>query len=337
MKKRSTIKDVAEYANVSKATVSHVLNGTRHVEPETKARVLGAIEVLNYRRSIVARGLATNRTQTIGVIVADASDNFFGEILRGLSTVLGDVDYNMIVCETEQKLDREEHYLKLLLSQQVDGIIAMATSQRWDALSVADVKGLPLVFVDRSFDGLDRPFVCVNNYHSAYIGTEHMINCGCKKIGILAGFQRLSTMRERLSGFRQALADHNLALPPEWVVTSLLSIEDGRKAAHDILSLPNPPEALFINNAFLSLGTLLALKDMGLHCPEDVALVGFDDHPWAAVANPPLTVIHQPSHEIGSLSAQIMLDLINGQEPAKMKYVLDCELIIRQSCKCSFA
>jgi DNA-binding LacI/PurR family transcriptional regulator len=159
-----------------------------------------------------------------------------------------------------------------------------------------------------------------------------LIECAYQEIGILAGFQRLSSMRDRLAGFQQALNDHHIPLREEWVVPSLLSTEAGREAATYLLSLPNRPRALFVNNNFLSLGALLALKDLGLRCPDDVALVGFDDHPWAAVSDPPLTVVRQPVLQIGEKAAQILLSLLNGNQLAQAKTLFDCELVIRHSC-----
>lgn len=330
--KRPTIKDVALRASVSKSTVSHVINATRYVEDETRQRVLQAIEELQYRPSAVARSLTTNRTFTVGVIVADMSDAFFGDILSGIVEVLGPANYSATVCNTNQQLDQEEHYLNLLLSQRVDGIIAMSTSQRWDALTVAEMKGTPLVFVDRTFEGLQHSFVGVNNFDAAYLGAQHLIACGKREIGILAGFQRLSTMRDRLAGFRQALADNDIPLPDEWVVESPLAIEAGQHAATDLLSRANRPEALFINNSLLSLGTLLALDDLGMKCPDDIALIGFDDHPWAAVTCPPLSVIRQPAHQMGVVAAEMLLDLVQGNEPQQQSCILECDLILRQSC-----
>ncbi len=332
--KRATIRDVAEKAGVSKSTVSHVINGTRFVEEETKQRVLHVIEELGYRPSVVARSLTTNRTKTIGIIVSDTSNHFFGELIRGIENILSAQDYSLLVCNTDETLEREEHYLNLLLAQQVDGIIAAATSQYWKALELVEMKHLPLVFVDRAFEGMDSHyFVGVNNYTGAYLGTQHLIRCGHQTIGALAGFQRLSSMRERLAGFRQALQDHHLPVHEEWIVSSTLTPESGRESATRILSQPDRPEALFISNNFLSLGTLLALNDLGLNCPRDVGLVSFDDHPWAAVSNPPLTVVRQPVLDIGERAAQILLSLLDGDEVDEFKHLLECELIIRKSCR----
>ncbi len=331
--KRPSIKDVAFKAGVSKSTVSHVINGTRFVEDGTKQQVLQVIEELGYRPSVIARSLTTNRTQLIGVIVSDSSNNFFGELIRGIENIFGKANYGLVVCNTDETLEREEYYLNLLLGQQVDGIIAAAASQQWDALRLAEMKHKPVVFVDREFEGIaERPYVGSNNYGGAYLGTKHLIDGGYREIGILAGFQRLSSMRDRLAGFRQALAEHKIPLPDAWIEVSPLSIEAGQEATLRLMSQADRPRALFINNNLLSLGTLLALASLGLRCPEDVALVGFDDHPWAAVSNPPLTVIRQPTLTIGETAAHLLLDMLNGDETPRSKHLFNCELVIRASC-----
>ncbi len=326
------MRDVAERARVSKTTVSHVINNTRFVEEETKQRVLQAIAELGYYPNAAARSLTTKRTGTIGVVISDATNLFFSEVMLGIEDVLLPENYGLIVCNTDEILEREAHYLELLLSQRVEGIIAAATSQRWAILAEAEVQHTPIVFVDRTFEGAKGPYVGVNNEQGAYLGTQHLIEHGHHQIGILAGFQRLSTMRERLAGFRQALQDYNISLPEEWVVTSILSIEAGRETTRQILSLSMRPTALFTNNNLLSLGALLAVKELGLHCPGDIALVGFDDHPWAAVSDPPLTVVRQPTRELGQIAAQMLLALINGEQPAESRVILECELIMRKSC-----
>ena len=327
-----TITDVASKAFVSKATVSHVLNNTRFVEDETRQRVLTAIAELGYRPNALARSLTTRRTGTIGMIVSDATNNFFGELLRGAEDVLRPANYALIVCNTDEILEHEEHYIDLLLGQRVEGIIAAATSQQWAVLDEAALRHVPIVFVDRRFDGLQGPFVGADNVAGARLGTSHLIEAGHREIGIIAGFQRLSSMRERLDGFKQALALHDIPLPPEWVVSCPLSIEDGRQATLQILSLPERPSALFVNNNFLMLGALEAVKDLGLRCPEDISLLGFDDHPWASVCAPPLSVVRQPAREIGRTAAEMLCALIDGRQIEKSRIELGCELVLRQSC-----
>jgi DNA-binding LacI/PurR family transcriptional regulator len=330
--RRPTISDVARQAGVSKATVSRVVNNVDFVEDETKQRVQQAVLELGYRPNNAARSLTTKRTRTIGMIISDSSNLFFGDMLRGAEDILQPLNYGLLICNTDEVLERESHYFDLLLRHQVEGIIAAATSRLWDVLGKAELQHTPVVYVDRVFEGLERPYIGVNNVGGAYLGTRHLITSGYQDIGVIAGFQRLSTMRERLAGFRQALQEHNIAVPDEWVVTCPLSIEAGRVATRQLLTLPARPKALFVNNNLLSLGALLAIKDLGLRCPDDIALVGFDDHPWAAVAAPPLTVVRQPARELGRVAAQALCMLINGESLPDQQVMLECELVVRESC-----
>lgn len=332
MIKRPTITDVARLANVSRSTVSHVLNNTRFVEVATRRRVLDAVDQLGYRPNSVARSLTTRRTGTVGMIISDASNHFFSEMLRGVEDVLLPAQYSLTVCNTDEVLEREAHYLDLLLRHRVDGIIAAATSQRWSALHEAEVQHTPVVFVDRKYPGMEGAYVGVDNVGGAYLGARHLIEKGYRRIGILAGFQRLSTMVERLAGFRQALHEAQIPLPEEWVAYSTMSIEGGQEALQGILALPERPDAFFINNNLLTVGALTALRTAGLCYPNDVGLVSFDDHPWASIIDPPLTVVRQPSREMGRVAAQVLFDLMNSNGATDTSHVLECELVVRQSC-----
>jgi DNA-binding LacI/PurR family transcriptional regulator len=186
--------------------------------------------------------------------------------------------------------------------------------------------------LDRRYEELDSPYVGIRNREGAYLGTHHFIEAGFTKIGILSGFQRLSTMRDRLTGFLNALNDNGIPVCNQWILDSPLTVEAGREAARKVLSLPDRPQALFLNNNFLSLGALLALKDLNLRCPEDIALIGFDDHPWAAVSNPPLTVVSQPVKMLGREAAKLLMKYIQDDVVEDQKLELPCELVIRQSC-----
>ena len=218
-----------------------------------------------------------------------------------------------MVCNTDETLQRESEYLDYLLRQRVDGIIAAATSQRWDVLLRMDLQHTPVVFMDRTFEGQEGPFVGVNNSAAAHVAVQHLINAGHRNIGILAGLQRLSTMRERLGGYRQALQEADLPEVNAWVVESALDIDAAREAALSILSLPSRPTALFISNNFLSLGTLLAMRELGLRCPQRyLPRSVFSDYRWAQVSDPPLSVIRQPVRELGHTAAQVLLALIRG-------------------------
>lgn len=328
---RPRMKDVAALAGVSIATVSHVINDTRYVEDKTKQRVLLAIEKLNYRPSAVARGLVTQQTNTVGVLVSDITNTFFGEVIRGIEEVFLPTSYALMISSTAEILDREAHYLDLLLKQRVDGIIAAAASKHWNILSQVGQSQTPIVFVDRAFEDLQGCFIGTDNKGGVYKGVDYLIAMGHQRIGILSGFDRLSTMRERYKGYVEALNDAHIELNNDWVCPSELSVEAAYKEMRRLMSLAERPTAVFSNNNLLTLGALLAIKEMSLNCPEDVALVGFDDHPWAEVSNPPLTVIRQPAKEIGKGAANMLLSLIAKEPVEQERIYLPCDLIVRES------
>lgn len=329
-----TIIDVAKEANVSIKTVSRVLNDEQYVKDSTREAILVAIESLGYRPNKVARSLSRSRTETIGIVVSNIANNFIGQVIRGIEDITRETNYSFIVCNTDEQLEQENNYLDLLLRHRVDGIIAAAASQKWEALGEAEKQSTPIVFLDRRFEGMEGSYVGVDNVDGAYKGTSHLIECGHKKIGVISGHSRLSSMRGRITGYRRAMSDNSLPINPEWIVESNLQVDEARQAARKILSLPDPPSALFANTNILALGALLALKDLDLRCPSDVAIVGFDDHPWAEVCDPPLTVICQPAREIGQTAAKILLGLVDGETSIITQIRLRSELIIRQSsCK----
>ncbi|MBE0687723.1 MAG: LacI family DNA-binding transcriptional regulator [Anaerolineaceae bacterium] len=330
---QTTIKDVAVRAGVSKTTVSHVINKTRFVEEETRQKVLLAIDELQFRVNTAARSLTTKRTETLGIVISDSSNHFFGELLRSIDEVIRPQNYSLIICNTNEILEHEAHYLNLLLNQRVDGIIAAATSQPWIELAKAKVQHTPIVFVDRAYDNFDGFYVGVDNQAGAYMGTQHLIQCGYRKIGILAGLERLSTMRQRLNGYCQALQESDIEVNHEWIIPSQLSIDGGQQAMRALCSLENKPDALFINNNILALGALLEMTELNLECVNDLGIVAFDDHPWAAVSNPPLTVVRQPTQKIGQYSAEMIMALINNQPVPEKQVILSCELVERQSCQ----
>lgn len=330
--RRTTIGQVASLAAVSKTTVSHVVNNTRLVSEPTKKRVLKAIAELGYRPSAAARSLTTKKSGVVGVIISDARNQFFGELLRGIEEGFGTVGYGLMVCNTDELLKRERLYLDLLLRQQVDGIIVAAASRDWAVLNTARSYHLPIVFVDRRFPQMPGPLVGVDNEGGAYLGTRHLLDAGHRSIGLIAGFSRLSTMRERAAGFRRAVRENGIGVPKDWIANCPLTVEAGRSAVRQVLSASPRPTAVFINNNLLSLGALLALKDLGLRCPDDVALVGFDDHPWASVSAPPLTVVDQPVHELGRTAARTLSQLMRGRDNVPPETTLPCTLVVRESC-----
>jgi DNA-binding LacI/PurR family transcriptional regulator len=332
----ATINDVAEKAGVSKATVSHVLNNTRFVHEDTRNRVKQVIEDLHYQPSMAARSLNTKRSETIGVIIPDMLNPIFGKIFQGIEQVFRPLNYSLIMCNTNMIYEREEYYIEILLRQRVEGIIAAAISKRWDVLSKVDALHIPIVFVDRGFDDPSYPFVGVDNRGGAKLGTQQLINCGHRKIGILAGPQHVSSLRDRLVGFQETLSEHQIPLPQEWIITTTspeeVVVETGRQAALKLLSLPDRPTAIFINSNILCLGAMIAIDELGLRCPQDIAVVSFDDEVWNRIIKPPLTCVRQPGQEVGRTAAQTLISMINGWPLESTQIHLPCELVLRQSC-----
>ena len=329
----ATIQDVANRAGVSTATVSHVLNNTRYVSAETREAVLKAIRELHYYPSAVARSLSTQETRTIGMMVSDITNIFFGEIVRGVVDVISPLDYQLILCTTEDEVAREEQYFDLLLSRRVDGLIAAATSRKWTPLQVVESQHIPVVFVDKRFEGMKGPFVGADNTGGAYTAVSHLIADGHTRIAVVAGLAGMSSMEERVEGYRRALQERGLPIDESLIVYGPLSVEGGQAATKRLLTSPDPPQAIFSNNNLLTLGTLLAIKDLGLRCPDDVALACFDDHPWAAVASPAPTVVRQPDYEIGRTAAGLLMRMLAGESLAEEQILFKPELIVRESCR----
>lgn len=329
----ANIRDVARRAGVSIATVSHVFNGTRSVSEEVRNRVTQAAADLQYYPNHLARSLTTKRTGTVGMVVSDMSNPFFAEIIRGFEATLRPQQYNLIVCNTEDDRSREEEALRLLMGKRVDGIAAAVTSEKWATLQAAQNRAFPLVFLDLKVEGVQGPLVCGDNDLGAYQGVSHLIADGHTRISILAGMPGMSSMRDRLSGYRRALAEHGLPYDEAYVKFSRLDIAHGARQMDALLAQEPRPDAVFISNNLLALGALHALQQSTLFCPEDIALSCFDDAPWMMISDPPLTAVRQPNYDMGALAARFLLQQIHGETVPRTTITLQPELIVRQSCR----
>jgi len=351
---RVTSKDVAKQAGVSIATVSHVINQTRFVREETRQKVLDAIDVLNYSPNAIARGLVTNFTHKIGLVISEITNPFFPAVVRGIEDEIVSYRYNFILCNTDEDPQREEDALRLLATQQIDGLIIAPTGVRCTPLLALAESGVPIVQLDRSSPGLDAPLVGVNNEEGAYQAIRYLIGLGHRRIAYLMGIDAISTQIERLVGWERALREANLPIDDNLIVRadprfygvlpgaagalSLVGPTAQRQkmpSAYDVLQnlfrLPEHPSAIFVATNQLTLGTLYALRACGLRCPEQVSLISFDDHDWAPLFGPPLTVVRQPTYQLGQTAAHLLMQMING-EPVEVTPRLQVELVARASC-----
>ncbi len=352
---RVNIRDVAERAGVSTATVSHVLNETRFVRDETRQRVLAAIEALNYHPSAIARGLATNSTRTVGLIISDIANPFFTAVVRGVEDKLNQHGYRTILCNTDEDPGREDEYLRLLFAHQVDGLIIAPTGVYSEHLVRMAQDEVPIVLLDRTAPGIEAPLLGVDNEGGGYQATRYLLELGHRRIAVLTGLETISTQGQRVAGYKKALQEAGLAFdealvvrassrlrewqfsaaalqPADSVLTNIQMTPVAFSALRQLFELSQPPTAIFITNNQMILGTLHVLREKGLFCPDQISLVGFDDQDWAPLFSPPLTVIRQPTYQLGWNVADWLMKLVHHQEiePAAP---LPVELIIRESCR----
>jgi len=327
----ATARDVARRAGVSTSTVSHVLNGTRGVSRELRERVLAACEELSFEPNVVARSLKTSRSQTIGFVVPDVNA-FFTEILLGAEEVAEERGYSVIFCHSHDDPREEQSYLRLLRGRRVDGIILAPYGIRHDELDHLVQSRFPLVLVDRGIPGYSLDLVSVDNEPAAHAAVRHLIDLGHRRIGLVSGDPRSSSTEPRIRGYVQAHLEAGIPVDPSLQVSGSSLTEEGRQAVLELLSRPVRPSALFVANNLMTIGAMTALQELGISIPDDLAYVGFDDFDWAGLLRPKLTMIAQPTYEIGRTAAQMVIDRI-GEDPSKpaRRVALGGTLIVRES------
>jgi LacI family repressor for deo operon, udp, cdd, tsx, nupC, and nupG len=327
----SKMKDVARLANVSTATVSRVLTGEDPVTSKTKEKVLWAIEQLNYRPNRLASNLRTLKSKTIVVVVRDITNSFFSDIIHGVEDVAYKHNYKVLLGDTRNDPKKESDYISLYNEKLVDGVILVATRNRKDTLNEL-TKGIPIVLTSEFLERVDFPMVTIDNIGMAKLATEHLISLGHSRIGFVSGPMNIAISQDRLMGYHQALLQHELPLHPNLIQEGDWSIESGYDGALRLLALESKPTAIFAANDEMALGVIKAVKKMGYHIPDDIAVVGFDNIKLASLLEPTLTTVSQPRYDIGVKVMEILLKLMNGESVTERQYILPCELIIRQSC-----
>ena len=334
--KRITVKEVAKRADVSTATVSHVITGAVRVSPRLRSRVLRAIQKLDYHPNHVARSLKVKSTGMLGMIISDITNPFFAELVRGAEDTALAHNYLLMTFNSDDRVERERRMLSVLRTRRVDGVLLIVSS---DADNTAHIEntlraGIPVVCLDRLPPGIRIDSVMVDNVGGVRECVQHLLSLGHQRIGIITGPQTLSNARERLQGYKEALKIAGIKIEPGLIREGDFRVESGHQGARELLDQPNPPTALFVSNNRMVLGALEAVEDLGLSCPRDVALAAFDDLPWALALRPQLTSIAQPMYAIGQEGVQLLLRRIRGEEIRKKNPVevrLKTELRIRES------
>ena len=334
MKRRKpvTIKDVAKEAGVSPTTVSYVLNKTKSVSKDTQIRVIEAIKRLNYQPNVVARSLRSKKTNTVGLVICDLKNPFFAEVLQGIESYLGKKGYTTLVIDTNYDPEKEEKAIKTLLGKQVDGMIIVLGKDNAEYLSLLDDWNVPVVFLDKKAEGKkNADAVVVNNKESSKKLIEHVLGLGHRRIGIIAGPLNTTTGRERLEGYLEALSAFSLPRDETLIKTGDFRKESGYKLALELLNLPSPPEVIYACNNLMGLGAMEAIREKGLCIPEEIGLVIFDDLPWFKFVNPPLTVVSQPSFQLGETAGRLLFERMRKGRKKSKEIVLSAHLEVRES------
>jgi LacI family transcriptional regulator len=331
--KATRLKDVAERAGVSTATVSRVLNGLGPTSENVRVRVHRAATELDYHPNWLAQSLRARRTNTVGLVVPDIENPFFTSLVKGAERAAGARGWNLILCNSDEDVGREEALVRTLAERKIDGLLLCPAAGPHDYLARYDGH-LPIVAVNRMIPDASVPTVTADNQQGAYEAARHLLAKGMRPLALLLGTPTLSTTEARLAGCRRAAAEFNV--PPEdlRLKVGYGRTREGYKAAAECFDEMPRPRAIFAFNNLMAEAALLAIHDCGLHCPEDVALIGFDDFRSAAAMTPPLTVVEQDPVGMGEKAVEVLCDVVTAGAPAALNTVLPARLLLRTSCGC---
>jgi len=319
----ATISDVAALAGVSVATVSRALNGKASVDRTLAERVKAAADELGYQPNGLARSLRKRRTSVLALIISDVENPFFTAIARGVEDVALTAGHSVVLCNSDEKLEKERRYLDVAVEEQVAGVVLSPTGAATDVTALRR-RGTPVVAVDRPLEGADQ--VLVDSRAAAREATAHLQAAGYTRIGCVTGPAGIATADQRLAGWRDATgAAHELARNAEY------RADGAHRAATELLSGPDPVDALLVGNNAQAVGVLQAIRESGRRVGRDVGIVAFDDAPWTTLIDPPLTVVAQPAYEMGAAAARMLLDRIADGGHAPVTRTLAARLVERGS------
>jgi len=331
MRHRVTIEDVARAAGVSRQTVSRVINNKGEISPLTLERVMDAIQRLGYRPSWVARGLATQRTRTLGLVVPDITNPFFPEVARGVQDAAHTQDYHVFLYNTDESAEREHQILYSLASQPVDGILLFGSRIADTELLAFAEHYRPLVVLNRPIMHPGVGMVLVDNLAGARLAVDHFVGRGHRHIGMLAGPSASPSSIQRVEGFRSALAEHRLPFQESYIVPGPPTLDGGRVIAEQLLRRHPELTALLAYNDVMALGAVQTCMALGYRVPERCAVIGFDDIWIAALTHPALTTIRVNKYEVGYRATQCLLSMIEDVTQCPPAVEIGVELVIRES------
>jgi LacI family transcriptional regulator len=331
MKRRVTIEDVARAAGVSRQTVSRAINNKGEISPTTLKRVMDAVQMLGYRPSGVARGLATQHTRTIGLVVPDITNPFFPEIARGVQDVARSKDYSVFLCNTDESPQEELQVLRSLAAQPVDGIILFGSRISDDDLAAFADCYRPLIVLNRFLKHPGVSLILVDNHRGARLAVDYLVNQGHTAIGMLAGPLTSPSSAQRVEGFCQAMAARGLSTTDDWILSCPPTIEGGYEVVQRLLAQHPQVTALFAYNDLVALGAIQACNDVGRYVPGECAVIGFDDIRMASMVSPSLASVRVDKYDLGRQAAHGLLAMLEDPDTTFPPIRVGVELVIRES------
>lgn len=329
--KNISIKDVAKHANVSTATVSHVINGTRFVSEETKRKVHQAMDDLNFRINSVARSLRSRKSRVIAflapILASETSNFFFMSVAAGIQSVLKPNNYHLVLSDSHEEENFETDEIRMLGSQMIDGLIMAPSGREVDYERLFG--DYPVIYLDRVPNNCKRDSVVVDNKTVSKEAVQLLIGKGHKRIAYISGPHTLTTTEERYAGYLEALSEAGITNDQALMCIGEVSLNSGYKAAEALMK--QEPSAIFVTDNVMAMGVMFYLQEKKITVPDQIAVVAFDEFQWTRITSPPLTVIEQPSFELGVKAAEVMLERIDNATAPLQEHRLTANLIVRQS------
>ncbi|HTR28009.1 MAG TPA: LacI family DNA-binding transcriptional regulator [Puia sp.] len=333
--KEVTIYDLARRLDLSIATVSRALKDDPVVSKKTKKRISDLAQELGYRSNHFARNLRTRRTMTIGVIIPRINSYFMSAVIAGMENIANHEGYNLIISQSSESVEKERANATTLFNNRVDGLLVSLAYDTTNLLHFEPFfsKKIPLIFFDRVAEHKDCTCILIDNQKAAYDATTHLISLGRRRIVHITAPSRRNVYTDRLKGYKEALADNHIAYREDYVIAGNLSQEAGAEAAAQIRGMSPLPDAVFVANDNCAVGCMVAIRQMGIRIPGDIAFVGFNNDPVTTVVEPNLTTISYPGYEMGQLAARSLIEHLNGTSNihSTNTILLRSELIVRDS------
>jgi LacI family transcriptional regulator len=334
-KKEITIYDIALRLNLSTATVSRALNDNPRVHKKTRKTVQEAAKEMGYRRNTFASNLRSQKTNTIGVIVHELNSNFITSVLAGIEKIATAAGYDLIITHSSESHKKETANANNLFHKRVDGVIASLafTTENLDHYRQFQEKGIPIIFFDRVEENSDCTKVVIDNYKCGYLATKHLIDQGCTRIVMVTANLKRNVYAQRHKGYVDALYDNHITFNPDLILIKDLSEQCGIQAAMEIMQMNPLPDGAFITNDFSAVVCMQTLKEHGIHIPDDIAVVGFNDDDISKIIEPKLTTIRYPGTDMGEIAARNLIDHLHGVTSAQKTrtIIVRSDLIIRKS------